>query len=754
MTVRSRSGKLTAYALFAGAGGLSLGLEQAGFRIAVASDVSPYAGETHRLNKPSIPFIVEDARKLSGAALIEAAGGVKPDLIAGGPPCQGFSTLGDKLSGDPRNQLFTDFARIVEEVEPRFVLMENVKSLTTMYGGRFRDHILRTFEGLGYTMYWDVLDAADYGAPQFRKRVIFFGTRHPAPFSFPKPTHGPGGKRPYRTTWEAIGDLASKGEEVPNHIALEHSEKVIARYKLIPEGGRLPPPEELPPEIRRGNFGNTYKRLHRDRPSLTMVPGNNAFPVHPVLHRSLTPREAARLQTFPDDLVFAGDRRNQCILVGNAVPPVLGEAVGRAIIKHAEKQSVGKLSKPKIQQAPKPKKASVARAQSGPGFIDLFCGAGGITIGLERAGWAPLLSVDFNRHASETHRHNFPSIPHLEGDLSKPELVDEIVKRFSGTEVGILAGGPPCQGFSIFGKRRFVNTRGYEPHLDPRNKLVFAFVEAVRRIKPRWFVMENVPGLANLDGGMFLDLLLKEFREAGYHNCEVRVLNAADYGVPQLRRRLLIIGNRTGHIIPWPKRKFFAEPQDWQDPYRTVGEVISDLATPQSYERYTCHVPMKHKPLLVERYRYIPEGGRLDVDALPSHLRVGYRGSVQNYSHVFKRLHRDRPALTMVPGHNAFPIHPWLDRALTVREAARIQTFPDEVEFLGPRQEQCIQVGNAFPPLLAEIIGNNIRKAEVNNWVPGQVPASAYYALVERPQVEQLSLLSGDDDAEDLEAVA
>ena len=161
--------------------------------------------------------------------------------------------------------------------------------------------------------------------------------------------------------------------------------------------------------------------------------------------------------------------------------------------------------------------------------------------------------------------------------------------------------------------------------------------------------------------------------------------------------------------------------------------MIADLATNTSLKKFTCHVPMNHKPLLVERYRYIPEGGRLDIDALPLHLKSGYRTEkVQNYSHVFKRLHRDRPATTMVPGHNAFPIHPWLNRALTVREAARIQTFPDEVEFIGPRQEQCIQVGNAFPPLLAEIIGNNIRKAEVNGWLPGRVPASAYYALVER----------------------
>jgi DNA (cytosine-5)-methyltransferase 1 len=145
--------RLAAFALFSGAGGFHLGLEQAGFRVAVASDISPYAADTHRLNRPNIPFVLQDARKLTGTQLVKAAGGIKPDIIVGGPPCQGFSTLGDKLSGDPRNNLFSAFARIVAELEPRFVLMENVKALTTMYGGRFREHILNTFQHLGYRMH-------------------------------------------------------------------------------------------------------------------------------------------------------------------------------------------------------------------------------------------------------------------------------------------------------------------------------------------------------------------------------------------------------------------------------------------------------------------------------------------------------------------------------------------------------------------------------------------------------------------------
>lgn len=728
---------------------MDLGLEAAGIRILAASDIASAAEKTYVTNRPEIPFIRSDARLLTSAALVKAANGIIPDIIVGGPPCQGFSTLGDKVSADPRNNLFAEFARLVSELKPKYFLMENVKSLTTMYGGRFKDHIVKTFEDIGYSVSWSVLNAADYGVPQHRMRVFFFGSLRNHSFSFPAATHGPSASQPYVTTWDAIHDLVCRGEEVANHIPLHHSSIVTERYKLIPEGGKLPPPSQLPPELRRKNFGNTYKRLARHEPALTMVPGNNAFPIHPVLDRSLTPREAARLQSFPDEIVFQGDRRSQCILVGNAVPPKLAEALGRAIIEHhlaEDKMSTEKTVLPRV--VPEPVKRGVKPTS---GFIDLFCGAGGISIGLERAGWTPLLAVDINKYASETHRSYFPGVDHMADDLSDDSVREAIVSKLEGRDVGIIAGGPPCQGFSIFGKRRFVNTRGYTPHTDPRNKLVFAFIDVIRRVQPRWFVMENVPGLANLDGGLFLETLLEEFRRSGYNNCEFRVLNAADYGVPQLRKRLLIIGNRTGHIIPWPKKKFFAAPKDWQDPYRTVGEVIADLATDSSLTKFSCHVPMKHKPLLVERYKYIPEGGRLDVEALPAELRVGYRtDEVKNYSHVFKRLHRERPATTMVPGHNAFPIHPWLNRALTVREAARIQSFPDDITFVGPRQEQCIQVGNAFPPLLAEIIGNNIRKAETNKWFPGQVPPSAFYSLVQKEDNEG-SDASNDDD---LEAVA
>ena len=308
---------------------------------------------------------------------------------------------------------------------------------------------------------------------------------------------------------------------------------------------------------------------------------------------------------------------------------------------------------------------------------------------------------------------------------------------FGNGNVGIVTGGPPCQGFSIFGKRRFVNTKKYDPSSDIRNQLVFAYFDMVKLINPRWFIMENVPGLVSHENGRFLKNLAAKFKKIGYGSVEARILNVADYGVPQIRKRLLLVGNRTGHIIPWPKKKFFANPREWQNPHVTVGQVISDLPRAtftESRNRHgiTCHIAMKHKPHLVERYRRIKEGTRLDVENLPDRLKKGYRtNNVQNYSHVYRRLDRNKPANTMVPGHNAFPIHPYFDRALTVREAARLQTIPDELEPMGSRQEQCIQVGNAFPVLMAELMASCIKKTEKNGWKKGTVPKYAYYSLLD-----------------------
>ena len=329
--------------LFSGAGGLELGFEQAGYEIVFSTDFDEYCEKVHINNRPQIPFLRMDIHDLDDNILDKYIND-EIDVLVGGPPCQGFSTIGKRISSDPnkrnekdpRNTLFKEYIRILNYIKPKFFLMENVEGLLTREKGAIFEEIKKTFAETGYEFNCIVLNAADYGVPQIRNRIFFYGNRVGIKMTPPIPTHSENGSTPWNTVNSAIGDLAKVEEDKRiNHVPLKHGEINIKRYQLIPEGGRLPE-KDLPPELYRKNFGNTFKRLHRDKPSLTMVPGHNAFPIHPWLDRSLTVREAARIQTFPDDYIFVGPRHMQCMQVGNAVPPMLAKAWGEQIKKELD----------------------------------------------------------------------------------------------------------------------------------------------------------------------------------------------------------------------------------------------------------------------------------------------------------------------------------------------------------------------------------------------------------------------------------
>lgn len=709
--------KPTAVSLFAGGGGMTLGLQEAGFDTLFATDIEASAAKTFARNFPSVPFLHSDIRRLGRKEIEAAAGGRKVTLVAGGPPCQGFSTLGDQNPADPRNGLFWCFARVVSWLDPECFLLENVNYLRTQYGGRYEREITDAFERLGYRVWVTTLNAAEFGVPQIRKRVFFFGTRLPGAFEWPQPTHG-AGRLPFAVVGDALADLGCS-TELPNHVHLRHSDRVLARYRLIPEGGRMPPPSELPEEIRRKNFGNTYKRLHRERPSLTLVPGNNAFPVHPTADRSLSAREAARLQTFPDSHIFDGSRAEQCKLVGNAVPVRLAQKLGEAIIAHVrgapkiQNPNVTSLSPRKTPNQMTPRfdneKRTSLRSAS------FFTGIGGLALGFRNAGVHISTSYDMKNSVARNFAINFPGIPHHTCDVAELSLA-EVRGHMAGVEPDIVFGGPPCQGFSIFGRRRFINTRDHRPEEDERNEVSLKFIDLAIGLKPRAIFMENVKGFVSTPRGnsTYLREVEKRLDSADY-KFEHRVINCAAYGVPQARERFILVAWEKSLEFVWPEEKYFATPKSWQRGYINVGDVITDLMDPSSHSEDFSHVPMKHKEMVVERYKLIPEGGRMPT--LPPELRKGYRSEdVKNYSHVYKRLSMSAPATTMVPGHNAFPVHPVLHRTLTVREAARIQTFPDWMRFSGTRQQQCTLVGNAVPPVLAEIFATAIVKALNGNF--------------------------------------
>lgn len=337
--------------------------------------------------------------------------------------------------------------------------------------------------------------------------------------------------------------------------------------------------------------------------------------------------------------------------------------------------------------------------------VDLFSGAYGLLTGLIKANYNVLFSVEIDKAAVNTHHLNFPKIPIFDDDIRNLTF-EKILEFTEGKEVDLVVGGPPCQGFSVFGKRRFINTKGYNPKEDDRNKLVYEYIRIVKELQPKYFFMENVKGFLSLDNGLFIKEVISAFNKIGYTNIDYNVFNTADYGVPQKRQRMLMIGNRMGEKVTFPAPSHFDHPTLFDESYITVGQTIMDLVD-KTEDDIPNHIPLKHKEIVAERMSYVKEGKKLVIEDLPEHLLNSTRpdsttGKVQNYSHIYKRLHRNEPSNTLVPGHNAFPIHPTLNRTLTVREAARIQTFPDSHVFCGTRQQQCIQVGNAVPPLIAE----------------------------------------------------
>lgn len=334
-------------------------------------------------------------------------------------------------------------------------------------------------------------------------------------------------------------------------------------------------------------------------------------------------------------------------------------------------------------------------------IVDLFAGIGGFHLGFEKAGYVTKLATDFDEDCEKFCKKNTPWIPFLRADINDIDN-DTIIQYINNEEIDVLIGGPPCQGFSTIGARISADEKKRRQK-DARNVLFKQYIRVLKIIQPKVFLMENVVGMLTLDNGSYIEMIKNEFSdlegEFGY-KFDIFILDAVDYGVPQRRKRVFIYGNRIGMSIVPPDKTHGEEM--YYRPFVTVGDAISDLAGKEN-ELYN-HVPLNHKEKNILRYKLIPEGGRLPEEDLPPEL---YR---KNFGNTFKRLDRNQPSLTMVPGHNAFPIHPWLDRSLTVREAARIQTFDDNLEFVGPRHKQCMQVGNAVPPLLAKAWAEHIKK--------------------------------------------
>ena len=306
-------------------------------------------------------------------------------------------------------------------------------------------------------------------------------------------------------------------------------------------------------------------------------------------------------------------------------------------------------------------------------FIDLFCGAGGMTCGLTRAGYAARAAVEIVDIACDTHHRNFPKCKLHRGpiqDFDAKSLTDEF------GQIHLVAGGPPCQGFSVAG---FRNPK------DERNQLFREYMRVIKTVKPWYVVMENVPGILTLAGGDFYRAIIEAFGEAGYPTVSVAVLESANYGVPQLRPRAIFIANRFGRSNPFP------QPQLTQENYRPIESALHGLSANKSAPEIN-HEWTRHSMEMEKRLSKVPPGGSL----------------YETFFDAWKRQYPGLPSMTIKENHGGTHIHPHLNRVLSAREMARLQTFPDDFIFCGTMKKAMWQIGNAVPPRLAEVIGKTL----------------------------------------------
>ncbi len=346
--------------------------------------------------------------------------------------------------------------------------------------------------------------------------------------------------------------------------------------------------------------------------------------------------------------------------------------------------------------------------------VDIFSGAGGMSVGATMAGITPVLAVEFDEHAAATYKANHSGTKVLAKDIKKVNPLKH-VKKYPF----LLFGGPPCQGFSVANTK----TRNLD---NPNNWMYQEYCRFVKDLKPDWFVFENVVGFKSFDKGRFAEEVEKELISLGYET-NSSVLNAADFGVPQYRNRFFIIGHRKekGGI------KFDFDSLE-KKPRVTVGEALKDLPSLQNGDKVEAaaykhleqlppyaklirrtskkalqnHVTQS-KPHIVERYKAIQPGENWEAAKRRGLLNT-YSSTKHTHSGIYKRLREDEPAVTIANYRKSMLIHPREHRGLSLREAARLQSFPDDFIFKGPLSFQQQQVGNAVPPLLAKAIFDKI----------------------------------------------
>jgi DNA (cytosine-5)-methyltransferase 1 len=371
---------------------------------------------------------------------------------------------------------------------------------------------------------------------------------------------------------------------------------------------------------------------------------------------------------------------------------------------------------------------------SKPIAIDLFSGAGGLSLGFEKAGFEICQAVEQSPHSTATYKKNHPKTDIVNADICELDPGDCLRRiGLKAKDITIIVGGPPCQGFSESNRR----TRTTD---NPKNMLFLQFVRFLKAIRPAYFVIENVAGLRTLSNGLILQRIVKACSDLGYKT-DYKELNSIDYGVPQFRRRIFIVGNRIGHNFLFPQahndhkhlnmvtvRQAICDLPKLSNgavvdylPYRLKGN--SNLSKYQKMMRSNSttrkvvqgNLVTRNSITIVERYKHIGQGQ--NWESIPASLMTGYKDHSRCHTGIYYRLEWDRPSKVIGNFRKNMLIHPEENRGLSIREAARLQSFPDDYIFLGSIGFQQQQVADAVPPMLAYALGkkiiNNLRNIEI-----------------------------------------
>lgn len=348
--------------------------------------------------------------------------------------------------------------------------------------------------------------------------------------------------------------------------------------------------------------------------------------------------------------------------------------------------------------------------------VDLFAGAGGLSLGAEMAGIDVRIAVENDVYAAQTYRLNHPQTNVIADDIKN---IDKIYLN-NEDNVIVLFGGPPCQGFSTSNQK----TRNKN---NPKNWLFKEFIRLADSLKPEWIVFENVRGIVETEKGYFAELISSEIGKLGY-TCSTMVLCASDYGVPQTRSRFFLIGSLSGKKVKKPNR--VADVVTVDDAISDLPELENganidilnykenDLNKLSSYAKLlrggllqcSGHLVTRNAPKIIQRYSYVPQGG--NWEDIPDSLMDNYKDKSRCHTGIYKRLSAGTPAITVGNYRKSMLIHPWKNRGLSVREAARLQSFPDYYRFCGSIGFQQQQVGNAVPPYLAKVVFQAIIETE------------------------------------------